>query len=417
MWTGDIQSGYPTQWALNPSAYQNVSNEEVDWASLAQQWIKMKETFPAEQVPPAPPPPPIKPEDNNDIEGGEAPMDMSKDEAEPQPPPPNTVTQDGGSWGNWNNWQQQWGWGWGGSGPMNSAPMMPSGAATPATTTTATTTTTPNKAIAPATGAAVAASTAVPPYNYTAPSNVPHNFSGDTNSTFEYNHGGPMPEHFNQQGYWTGGPAPFIRGNKGVSGDWRDARGHGRHTVKPEEEEVDTTTVIDAAKRKQLPAWIREGLEKMEREKQKKLDKERQMKEREEEMSKKRLEEEEALHNFDAGVIVKSKFDTDSEESEKEEEVAQVKGRKSRFHDGPISQNVKQPAVSLPSPPPPVQRKSKEQIMQEVMVKVRHVLTEILMSVTNEEMRVALEEELANARAKGTSWGITCLTSLSIHFI
>lgn len=53
----------------------------------------MKETFPAEQVPPAPPPPPIKPEDNNDIEGGEAPMDMSKDEAEPQPPPPNNVAQ------------------------------------------------------------------------------------------------------------------------------------------------------------------------------------------------------------------------------------------------------------------------------------------------------------------------------------
>lgn len=65
---------------------------------------------------------------------------------------------------------------------------------------------------------------------------------------------------------------------------------------------------VDAAKRKQLPAWIREGLEKMEREKQKKLDKERQMKEREEELSKKRQEDEDALHNFDAGVIVKSKF-------------------------------------------------------------------------------------------------------------
>lgn len=46
----------------------------------------------------------------------------------------------------------------------------------------------------------------------------------------------------------------------------------------------------------------------MEREKQKKLDKERQMKEREEELSKKRQEEEDAFHNFDSGVIVKSKF-------------------------------------------------------------------------------------------------------------
>lgn len=32
---------------------------------------------------------------------------------------------------------------------------------------------------------------------------------------------------------------------------------------------------IDAVKRRTLPAWIREGLEKMEREKQKKLEKER----------------------------------------------------------------------------------------------------------------------------------------------
>lgn len=29
MWSSsDLQGGYPTQWALNPSAYQNVSNEE-----------------------------------------------------------------------------------------------------------------------------------------------------------------------------------------------------------------------------------------------------------------------------------------------------------------------------------------------------------------------------------------------------
>lgn len=53
----------------------------VDWATLAQQWIQMKETFPVGQVPPAPPPPSIK----ADIEAGEAPMDMSKDETPPTP--------------------------------------------------------------------------------------------------------------------------------------------------------------------------------------------------------------------------------------------------------------------------------------------------------------------------------------------
>lgn len=47
---------------------------------------------------------------------------------------------------------------------------------------------------------------------------------------------------------------------------------------------------LDAAKRKALPAWIREGLEKMERQKQKKEEEARLAVEREE-MRKKRLEE------------------------------------------------------------------------------------------------------------------------------
>lgn len=48
----------------------------------------MKETFPVDQVPPAPPPPNIK----ADIEAGEAPMDMSKDET---PPIPSTRSSQG----------------------------------------------------------------------------------------------------------------------------------------------------------------------------------------------------------------------------------------------------------------------------------------------------------------------------------
>ena len=41
--------------------------------------------------------------------------------------------------------------------------------------------------------------------------------------------------------------------------------------------------ITDAAKRKALPVWIREGLEKMEREKQKKLEKEAKARQQEEE--------------------------------------------------------------------------------------------------------------------------------------
>ncbi len=50
----------------------------------------------------------------------------------------------------------------------------------------------------------------------------------------------------------------------------------------------------DAQKRRLLPAWIREGLEKMEREKQKHMEKERKLKEAEEAKRKKEQQEEEA---------------------------------------------------------------------------------------------------------------------------
>lgn len=95
MFSGD--RNYPTQWALNPSAYQNMSNDQVDWAALAQQWIMMKETCPPEQVPPAPPPPSIGPvkkksvssnSGNSLIEAGEAPMEVEndKDDGDDEPP-------------------------------------------------------------------------------------------------------------------------------------------------------------------------------------------------------------------------------------------------------------------------------------------------------------------------------------------
>ena len=55
---------------------------------------------------------------------------------------------------------------------------------------------------------------------------------------------------------------------------------------------LNLTWSTDAQKRRLLPAWIREGLEKMEREKQKKLEKEQKQKDAEE--AKKLREKEEA---------------------------------------------------------------------------------------------------------------------------
>lgn len=89
---------YPTQWALNPTAYQNVDSNSVDWAALAQQWIAMKD---AAAVMAAPPPPAPKLD-----EEGEAPMEVENTENNDSSIPPgaewNPATN---SWsGGWNQW-------------------------------------------------------------------------------------------------------------------------------------------------------------------------------------------------------------------------------------------------------------------------------------------------------------------------
>lgn len=65
---------------------------------------------------------------------------------------------------------------------------------------------------------------------------------------------------------------------------------------------------VDAVKRRTLPAWIREGLEKMEREKQKKLEKER-MEQQRSQLSKKEKKENREPGEEDAPRLPqKSKF-------------------------------------------------------------------------------------------------------------
>lgn len=65
---------------------------------------------------------------------------------------------------------------------------------------------------------------------------------------------------------------------------------------------------VDAVKRRTLPAWIREGLEKMEREKQKKLEKERMEQQRSQMSKKEKKESEEAEGGDGPRLPQKSKF-------------------------------------------------------------------------------------------------------------
>lgn len=84
----------PGQWQMpQQSHYANIAAENVDWATLAQQWIHMRETFPT--LMPAAPPPPTFNSSQFGEEHGEAPMEVERDE-EAAPAAPHWPIHSGG---------------------------------------------------------------------------------------------------------------------------------------------------------------------------------------------------------------------------------------------------------------------------------------------------------------------------------
>ncbi|CAG0882809.1 unnamed protein product [Cyprideis torosa] len=182
--------------------------------------------------------------------------------------------------------------------------------------------------------------------------------------------------------------------------------GDGSDMSEDDQEEIE----INADKRRALPAWIREGLEKMERDKAKKAAKEREQKEREEIMRRKR---EEALRLNPTA----SKFDSDPEEdggrvpspvAPKSPEPrttvvpsAQILKRKSRFDDP--SKSVQPPK---PTEIPPRRRRRElaevdpddvltaEERREVFVAETRKILTELLLEITSTMMRELAEEVL-----------------------
>ncbi|RXM30279.1 Ubiquitin carboxyl-terminal hydrolase 45 [Acipenser ruthenus] len=132
---------------------------------------------------------------------------------------------------------------------------------------------------------------------------------------------------------------------------------------------------LDAVKRRTLPAWIREGLEKMEREKQKKLEKERMDKQRAE-MAK-------------------------DEEKDKEEPEEEGDGpclpRKSKFEEEDVRPEAKKVEPESRSPSPIHEEQSEPEMTEEekefqLMIMTKTVLTEVLFEVTNEEIYCVAKE-------------------------
>ncbi|XP_018899404.2 uncharacterized protein [Bemisia tabaci] len=351
---------HATQWAFNLSAYQNMANDEVDWATLAQQWIKMKETCPqmtAAMVVPPPPPPVIGPTNsavlNKDPnkEEGEAPMEMDNIKEDTE----NSIaigglSGDSQTWGQWSSNWNQWSWGWGQVDPKlgTISPNIDAsgyGASTPAFT--------PAEVVA-------------------------------------------TPARSYNQEYWTARNSDSYVRNKGdtwASSSRRGSRRRSRDQERKEDTEDSEPPVLDAAKRRSLPAWIREGLEKMEREKQKKIEQE-QLKQECQKQALENVKQASCLEQSnDPKILMKSKFDSDSEDDGNAEADASQTYEKTpnpKFK-GPSTVKYRRAFPSIDRMPLS-NAKSKEQIMEETMLQVRRILTQILMEVTTYEMEKVVNQ-------------------------
>ncbi|XP_053689422.1 arginine/serine-rich protein PNISR [Sabethes cyaneus] len=362
--------------SLNPNLYQNMSNDQVDWAALAQQWIQMKETLPANMVPAAPPPPIISNNYGSNSresfsdgmhtgsieEQGEAPMEVERDEELASAV---TLQQQNHAWDNGaSSWQYPAANDW--QNPVWQPNWSTEAASTNDTTAKSsydTVTVNPNASIAVANWQAKMARI----YKI-----------GEPNSSDEIV--GTIQPIGNQQTHQAQ-PLPTQQqsaASKRIPG-LMDQVIKLDQSQADHEDDQEAAQGLNDAKRKLLPAWIREGLEKMEREKLRQEEKEKEQRLREEMLERRRQAELEALTELE-NARKRSKFESDSEEEESESV---------EKHDD--SQN---PESS------PILHRSREEVLQELMVAVRRNLTEILLEVTNEEIASIAKETVAKTRRK-----------------
>ncbi|KAK9878829.1 hypothetical protein WA026_003664 [Henosepilachna vigintioctopunctata] len=315
------------QWPLNPTFFQNMPNEQVDWAALAQQWIQMKEAGP-----PLPEPKPIEiRKESEKIEKEILPIRNDEGSANASW---NNISSSAETFDNSWNWkaQQSWDWSNNWNAPVNPPPQI----VTPSNKPTLLPT----------------------PKGYTSVDSSSDNVSVNS-------------------GFSTSRNNEFGTGFSGHSSNHsRHYKPHNRRYSKinipkpitptplsiPVTSDIETSN-LDASKRKQLPAWIREGLEKMERDKLKQMEKEKE-REKQTVYSEKIKEQEKETMEILKDTIKerrRSKFDSDEEQSPKRLEVVKKES-------SPLSHD-------------------------ELMLLVRRTMTEILLKVTNEAIHTLCTEE------------------------
>uniref|UniRef100_A0A8P4KG38 PNN-interacting serine/arginine-rich protein n=1 Tax=Dicentrarchus labrax TaxID=13489 RepID=A0A8P4KG38_DICLA len=204
---------------------------------------------------------------------------------------------------------------------------------------------------------------------------------------FDYQHGAassfaPAPTGFHSP-YWQGPPQ-----------NRRDTRPPGfrdrpRSPIQlPVKQEAPAP--LDAVKRRTLPAWIREGLEKMDREKQKKMERERMEKERA-----KMAKDDGKAHEADGEgdgprVPRKSKFDSDDEGNDDNDDEEKTSMKKE------FSGRSPSPAAEDSEP-----EMTEEEKEFQLMIITKTLLTEILLEVTNEEIQHVAKESHRKATRGG----------------
>lgn len=342
MYSGDDSTGSSqyAQWSLNPTAYQNVSNDQVDWAALAQQWILMKEAGPPIPKPVKPLVPPIQevantPNINNVQENA---TNLGKNQWEP----PSSVGENWSSswkpsnWNNWNNWAQ--------------GPPIPNMGVRPPLLPN------PKK------------------FNDFHSVPIPDDVSNGKNRFI-----GPPITDPSDSRYWTSAghqQQQFRPHNKRYSkvNVPRMPTQHVPQARSPVPPPIQQQILppLDVNKRKQLPAWIREGLEKMEREKQKMMEKERethQLEKINQEIDQNKKEKMELLKST-MKERETSKFDSEEDISDKEKS------------------------------PKPIRRESPPRTREDMLLKVRRMMTQILLLVTDSQIKSIAKEEVLHVNKR-----------------
>ena len=225
---------------------------------------------------------------------------------------------------------------------------------------------------------------------------------GFNNQNFRPKKRPPFPtnqHHHHQQQNWNSySPSHGPSSHMGSGGQFSSSNS---------QEFSDPNMSLDAAARKKLPAWIREGLEKMEKEKQKKEEAEIRAKLREEKLKKQRELEQSRSPQ-------RSKFDDMNSDDGSDEDDGENSNsftpdhktpntnKRSRFDDhlSPESKSTKE--ESSPSPERPTEL-SKEEILEEMTFVLRRTMTEILLEVTSSEISAVAMEVIASEKEKKSS--------------